>query len=82
MNATGVKTTKKRKKLWHCRVGTFRRDKGLTLRDVEAATGISNANICQIEHGMDLNLSTAMTLAMFLDAQISELWCKRNVLDS
>jgi transcriptional regulator with XRE-family HTH domain len=57
-----------------CRLKEFREGKGLTLRDVEVATGVPNATVSQAERGADLVLSTAMVLADFFGVSVEDIW--------
>lgn len=50
---------------------------GLSLRDVQRATGISNAAICHIEAGCDVQLTNAMKLAEFYGMSIEQLWMRK-----
>lgn len=52
----------------------LRQTKSVTLRQVEKATGISNASLCQVEHGCTPALETALTLAAFLELPIETIW--------
>lgn len=65
-----------RKTVWVCRVRELRESLGLTLRDVERATGVSNATVCHIEQGFDPQLSTARKLAEFFGTTVEHLWPK------
>jgi transcriptional regulator with XRE-family HTH domain len=52
-----------------------RRVKGLTLRDVERATGVSNAYLSQIETGTikEPGFTTVATLLKFYGIEVSDL---------
>ncbi len=53
---------------------TARQTHGLTLRDVEAATGVSAQGVSLIEHGVSMPLlSTAVSLAAFYELSLDEL---------
>jgi transcriptional regulator with XRE-family HTH domain len=43
--------------------------RGLSLRDVEAATGVNNVTILNIENGKDYRVSNLLALAEWLDRQ-------------
>lgn len=57
-----------------CRCREIRNDLGLTIRDVAAATGISNPCICDVERGAETTISTARKLAKFYGKTIDWLW--------
>lgn len=57
-----------------CAVATIRKTLGLTIRDVQEGTGLSNAFICQVEHGCEISLTNARKLAAFFGKKIEELW--------
>lgn len=57
-----------------CVVGYYRKLLGLTVRDVATGTGLSNAFICQVEHGCEVSLTNARKLATFFGKGIDELW--------
>lgn len=57
-----------------CAVAEYRLLLGLTIRDVATATGMSNAFICQVEHGCEISLTNARKLAAFFGKGIDELW--------
>ena len=52
----------------------LRENKGVTLRQVEKAIKISNASICQIEHGCTPSLDSALRIAAFIDMPIEKIW--------
>ena len=52
----------------------LRQERGITLRQVQKATGISNAVICQLEHGCTPRLDTALRLAAFLEMPVEKIW--------
>ena len=54
----------------------LRRSRGLSLRDVEQETGISNAYLSQLEIGRAVNptLDKARTLARFFNVTVDELF--------
>lgn len=47
---------------------------GLSLRDVERATGVSNCSILDAERGSELSLSSALKLAQFYGKSVEEIW--------
>lgn len=53
------------------RLGTLVRDerrrRGISLRQAEAETGVSNARLCQLENGGTANVTTALALLAWLD---------------
>lgn len=57
-----------------CAVAHVRLTLGLTIRDVQEATGLSNAFICQVEHGCEISLTNARKLSKFFGKGIDELW--------
>lgn len=64
----------KRSVVWACGVRERRKALGLSVRDLETATGVSNPTICSIERGCDVRLKTAMTLADFFGVTVEKLW--------
>lgn len=57
-----------------CRCREVRHELGLTIRDVAAATGISNPCICDVERGSETTLGTARKLAKFYGKSVDWLW--------
>ena len=49
------------------RLKAHRAAHGLSLRDVEAATGVSNATVLHVERGGDYRVSTLLALVEWLD---------------
>lgn len=62
---------------WKCRLREMRDALGLSMRDIEKATGIASSTLCHTEHGCDPTLTTAMTLAKFFGKSIEYLWPER-----
>ena len=62
---------------WRCELVRLRHELHLTLRDIEAATGITSAALSTIEHGTDPRLTTATTIARFFGKAIEEIWTER-----
>lgn len=52
----------------------MRVDRGVTLRQIEAATGISNASWSQIERGKPPSIQTALKIAEFIGLPIEQIW--------
>jgi len=56
-------------------IKAMREKRGVTLRQCEQASGISNALLSQIEHGMYTpRLDTALRLASFLQLPVESIW--------
>lgn len=53
---------------------SLREAKGVTLRQVAEATGISNPSLCQTEHGCTPALDTALRLAAFVELPVEKIW--------
>lgn len=49
------------------RLKAHRAARGLSLRDVEAATGVNNVTVLNIENGKDYRVSSLVALAEWLD---------------
>jgi DNA-binding XRE family transcriptional regulator len=64
----------RRKVIWKCSLAECRAALGLTLRDVEKGTGVSNCTLSHIERGYGLTLETAWAIAEFFGVPITELW--------
>jgi DNA-binding XRE family transcriptional regulator len=62
------------KSKWKCRLAEMRAESGLSLRDLEAATGVTNATLCYAEKGADVNLSTAVKIARFFCVPVETIW--------
>ncbi len=60
--------------IWRCQMVRMRTELGLSLRDVEAAIGVSNATLSHVERGTDLTLSTAVKIVKFFGCTIEEMW--------
>lgn len=56
----------------HCR--EKRNELNLSLRDVHAAVGISVSGLHAIEHGGNVEMTTALKLCEFYGCQLTELW--------
>lgn len=63
-----------RKVVWCCKLLEKRRALDLSLRDIEAATGINNATLSQTERGADPTLLTAWKIAAFFGCTVEEIW--------
>jgi DNA-binding XRE family transcriptional regulator len=60
-------------------IATLRRSKGVSLRQVGKATGISIAVLCQAELGCTPALETALKIAAFVELPVEKIWAlKRN----
>ena len=55
-------------------VQNLRESRGVTLRAVKKAIGISDAALCAIEHGCTPRLDTAFKLAAFLEIPVERIW--------
>jgi transcriptional regulator with XRE-family HTH domain len=62
--------------LWTCRVRELRKQAGLSLRDLEKATGLTNAAISLVERGTNPTLSTALKLAEVFGLKIEDIWTR------
>lgn len=51
------------------RLKAHRASHGLSLRDVEAATGVNNVTVLNIENGKDYRVSNLIALAEWLDRE-------------
>lgn len=69
---------KKRRVIWHCRVPELRKQRGVTLRQMEEETGVSAGCISQLKDGTDVSLSTATALSKFFNVPIDQLWLDRS----
>ena len=58
----------------NCNVARHRLSLGLTIRDVQVATGLSIGFISQVEHGCEISLTNARKIATFFGLSIDELW--------
>ncbi len=65
---------KRRPVVWSCRVREVRMELGLTIGDVSKATGLSNAAICNAEHGSGCDLDTRQRIAGYFGMEVTELW--------
>jgi DNA-binding XRE family transcriptional regulator len=52
----------------------MRESKGVTIRQVEEAISVSNATLCQIEHGCTPRLDSALKIAAFVDLPVEKVW--------
>jgi DNA-binding XRE family transcriptional regulator len=52
----------------------MRESKGVTLRQVQKAIGVSNATLCQIEHGCTPRLDSALRIAAFVELPVEQIW--------
>ena len=52
----------------------MRLNRGITLRQIETATGISNPVWSQIERGKPPSISTALKIAAFVEMPIEKIW--------
>jgi DNA-binding XRE family transcriptional regulator len=52
----------------------LRESKGVTIRQVEKAIKVSNATLCQIEHGCTPRLDSALKIAVFVDIPVEKIW--------
>jgi DNA-binding XRE family transcriptional regulator len=52
----------------------LREGKGVTIRQVEKAIQVSNATLCQIEHGCTPRLDSALKIAAFVDIPVEKIW--------
>jgi len=52
----------------------LREGKGITLRQVEKAIKVSNATLCQIEHGCTPSLDSALKIAAFIEMPVEKIW--------
>jgi len=55
----------------------LRESKGVTLRQVAEATGVSNPSLCQTEHGCTPSLETALRIAAFIELPVEKIWALR-----
>lgn len=67
-----------RARRWKCGVRLLRESMGLSLRDVERETGVSNATLSHVERGCDTTLRTALRLAAFFGVPVEVLWAPAN----
>lgn len=71
----GGKGVPHRKILWpQCLLKEKRLALGLTLLEVQEATGVSAATQNNTERGTDVGLSNAVRLAIFFGCEISDIW--------
>ena len=52
----------------------LRENRGVTLRQVEKEIKVSNATLCQIEHGCTPSLETALKIAAFIEIPVERIW--------
>lgn len=52
----------------------MRESKGVTIRQVEKVIRVSNATLCQIEHGCTPRLDSALKIAAFIELPIESIW--------
>jgi len=52
----------------------LRESKGVTIRQVEKVINVSNATLCQIEHGCTPRLDSALKIAAFVDIPVEKIW--------
>jgi transcriptional regulator with XRE-family HTH domain len=50
-----------------------RRRRSWSLRDLRAASGVSNSTICRVENGYDATWSTVVAIARALDLSLDDL---------
>ncbi len=55
-------------------LSALRKDRGVTIRDVEKATGIPNPVVCQTELGCTPALETALRIAAFVELPVEKIW--------
>lgn len=55
----------------------MRIDRGITLRQIETATGISNAVWSQIERGKVPSIGTALKISTFISQPVEKIWALR-----
>lgn len=59
---------------FNCILKQLRTSVGLSLRDVEKATGVNNVTLWKLEYGYDACLTTAMKLAAFYGMRVDDIW--------
>jgi DNA-binding XRE family transcriptional regulator len=52
----------------------MRRDRGISMRQVEEVIGVSNASLCQIENGCNPSLEAALAIAAFVEMPVEKIW--------
>jgi DNA-binding XRE family transcriptional regulator len=52
----------------------MRVSKGVTLRQVKKVIKVSNATLCQIEHGCTPRLDSALKIAAFIELPVEKIW--------
>jgi DNA-binding XRE family transcriptional regulator len=52
----------------------MRRDRGVTLRQVKKAIKVSDASLCQVEHGCTPSLESALRIAAFIELPVEKIW--------
>lgn len=57
-----------------CRCRVLRERLKLSLRDVAEATGLSVSGLFAVEHGGDVQMTTALRLCEFYGRKLSQLW--------
>jgi len=55
----------------------MRRSRGVSLRQVQKAIGVSNASLCQIENGCTPSLDNALRIAAFVEHPVERIWALR-----
>lgn len=68
------KLVRRYKCVWVCKIKDMRNALGLSLRDIEQATGINNVTLSFIERGAEPTLSNAYRLAEFFGKPLNEIW--------
>lgn len=63
-----------RRIVWKCRLRQLRRRDGLSLTDVEQATGINRQVVHNAECGRELRLGTAFKLAKLFRVSVEDMW--------
>lgn len=61
-------------KVLKCNVRKVREAANVSLLTMADAIGMSPAGVSAIEHGNDVQMSSAMKIARFLRVSVSELW--------
>jgi DNA-binding XRE family transcriptional regulator len=60
----------------------MRESKGITLRQVEKEIKVSNATLCQIEHGCTPSLDSALKIAAFVEIPVEKIWALKATKES
>lgn len=63
-----------RPEVWQCSLGSYRKKRKMSLRDLSREVGVSIAALHAIEHGADPQLTTARKIAEFFRVRESKLW--------